>query len=110
MAQNKALCDAYTQNFNHLDRQWDALATPERTAAFIARHTADQTLAWRYAFDIGAPGGGSPYFCIFEGEFDDADAMGAAMASPEGQVVAADVPNYAPDGTVMISFDVVAGG
>ena len=38
MSQNKALCDAYTQNFNHPDRQWDALASPERTAAFIARH------------------------------------------------------------------------
>ncbi len=58
----------------------------------------------------GAPGGESPYFCIFEGEFDDAAAMGAAMASPQGQVVAADVPNYAPEGTVMISFDVVPGG
>jgi len=40
MSQNKALCDAYTENFNHPDRQWDALATPERTAAFIARHSA----------------------------------------------------------------------
>ncbi|HEY1774852.1 MAG TPA: styrene monooxygenase/indole monooxygenase family protein [Solirubrobacteraceae bacterium] len=38
MSQSKPLCDAYTQNFNHPDRQWDALATPERTAAFIARH------------------------------------------------------------------------
>jgi 2-polyprenyl-6-methoxyphenol hydroxylase-like FAD-dependent oxidoreductase len=45
MAQNKPLCDAYTRNFNHPDRQWDAVATPERTAAFIARHTADQPLA-----------------------------------------------------------------
>jgi 2-polyprenyl-6-methoxyphenol hydroxylase-like FAD-dependent oxidoreductase len=42
MAQNKALCDVYTQNFNHPDRQWDTVATPERTAAFIARHTAGQ--------------------------------------------------------------------
>ena len=41
MSQNKALCDAYTQNFNHPDREWDALATPQRTAAFIARYTAD---------------------------------------------------------------------
>ena len=42
MAQSKPLCDAYTQNFNHPDRQWEAVATPERTAAFIARHTAGQ--------------------------------------------------------------------
>lgn len=41
MAQNKALCDVYTQNFNHPDKQWDAVATPERTAAFIARHAAN---------------------------------------------------------------------
>ena len=45
MCLERALCDAYTQNFNHPDRQWDAVATPERTAASIARHTADQTLA-----------------------------------------------------------------
>lgn len=44
MAQSKPLCDAYTQNFNHPDRQWDALASPERTAAFIARYTADQAV------------------------------------------------------------------
>jgi 2-polyprenyl-6-methoxyphenol hydroxylase-like FAD-dependent oxidoreductase len=42
MAQDKAVCDAYTQNFNHPDRQWDTVATPERTAAFIARHSAGQ--------------------------------------------------------------------
>jgi 2-polyprenyl-6-methoxyphenol hydroxylase-like FAD-dependent oxidoreductase len=39
MAQCKPLCDRFTQNFNHPDRQWDALATPERTAAYIARHS-----------------------------------------------------------------------
>jgi 2-polyprenyl-6-methoxyphenol hydroxylase-like FAD-dependent oxidoreductase len=44
MAQSKPLCDAYTRNFNHPDRQWDALATPQRTAAFIARYTADQAV------------------------------------------------------------------
>jgi 2-polyprenyl-6-methoxyphenol hydroxylase-like FAD-dependent oxidoreductase len=45
MAQSKPLCDAYTQNFNHPDRQWDALATPERTAAFIARYSGQPTVA-----------------------------------------------------------------
>jgi hypothetical protein len=45
MAQDKALCDTYTQNFNHPDRQWDTVATPERTAAFIARHSAGQPAA-----------------------------------------------------------------
>ena len=42
MAAHKSLCDAFTNNFNHPDRQWDTVATPERTAAFIARHTADE--------------------------------------------------------------------
>jgi 2-polyprenyl-6-methoxyphenol hydroxylase-like FAD-dependent oxidoreductase len=37
MAQSKPLCDAFSRNFNHPDRQADALASPERTAAFIAR-------------------------------------------------------------------------
>lgn len=45
MAANKPLCDAYTQNFNHPDRQWAAVATPERTAAFIARHAVEQPAA-----------------------------------------------------------------
>jgi 2-polyprenyl-6-methoxyphenol hydroxylase-like FAD-dependent oxidoreductase len=39
MAQSRPLCDAYTRNFNHPDRQWEALASPQRTAAFIARHS-----------------------------------------------------------------------
>jgi hypothetical protein len=45
MAHSKPVCDAYTRNFNHPDRQWDALATPDRTASFIAGHSADQALA-----------------------------------------------------------------
>ena len=34
------------------------------------------------------------YDTVSEDWFDDAAAMGAAFASPEGQAVAADVPNY----------------
>jgi uncharacterized protein (TIGR02118 family) len=65
---------------------------------------------WTYAFEIGSPGGESPYWCVFEADFDSAEAMGAAMGSPEGQATAADVPNYAPPGVVMLSFDVTEGG
>lgn len=43
MAGSKPLCDAYTRNFNRPDRQWAAIATPERTDAFIARHAAGTT-------------------------------------------------------------------
>ncbi|MBV9196619.1 MAG: EthD family reductase [Solirubrobacterales bacterium] len=65
--------------------------------------------AYRYGFDLAASQGESPYFCIFEAEFDDADAMRASMASEQGQKVTADVPNYAPEGTVVFSYDVVSG-
>ena len=38
MSQNPAVADEFTDNFNRPERQWDILATPERTAAFLARH------------------------------------------------------------------------
>ena len=38
MSQNPAVADEFTDNFNHPERQWDILATPERTSAFLARH------------------------------------------------------------------------
>jgi uncharacterized protein (TIGR02118 family) len=66
--------------------------------------------AYRYAFDLASPAGESPYFCIFEAEFDDGAALGAAMGSEQGRIVAADVPNYAPEGAIMFSYDVVEGG
>jgi hypothetical protein len=34
--------------------------------------------------------GESPYFCVFEADFDDAAALRAARASAEGQAVLAD--------------------
>jgi 2-polyprenyl-6-methoxyphenol hydroxylase-like FAD-dependent oxidoreductase len=37
MAQNKAIADEFTDNFNHPDRQWDILATPERTEAYLKK-------------------------------------------------------------------------
>jgi 2-polyprenyl-6-methoxyphenol hydroxylase-like FAD-dependent oxidoreductase len=38
MSQNPAVADEFTDNFNQPERQWDILATPERTAAFLARY------------------------------------------------------------------------
>jgi uncharacterized protein (TIGR02118 family) len=60
----------------------------------------------RYSFEVNAAGGDSPYFAIFEGDFDDADAMAAAFASPEGKAVQEDVPNYATGGAVVIDYPV----
>ena len=38
MSQNPAVANEFTDNFNQPERQWDILATPERTGAFLARH------------------------------------------------------------------------
>ena len=55
------------------------------------------------------PGRDSPYFCVFEADFDDAAALDAALGSPEGEATAADVPNYATGGAVLLRFDVREG-
>src|SRR3954462_5151913 len=64
---------------------------------------------YRISFDVAASEGESPYFCVFEADFDDAAAYGAAIASPEGQAVRADVPNYATGGAVVLDYELRAG-
>ncbi|GGH44698.1 EthD family reductase [Microbacterium album] len=66
-------------------------------------------LAWRYTLDVHAAAGDSPYFAIFEADFPDARTLGAALESPEGQAVSADVPNYAPPGTIVLDYEVKGG-
>jgi len=62
---------------------------------------------YSYGFDLAAVGDGeSPYFCTFAGDFDDSGALDAALASPEGEAVAADVPNYATGGVILLRHDV----
>ena len=46
---------------------------------------------------------------IVEADFDDAAALSAARASPEGQAVRADVPNYATGGAVVLDYELRAG-
>jgi len=65
--------------------------------------------ASRHAFALEGVGAPSPYFCIWEGEFDSAEAMGRAMSSPEGEAVAADVPNYATGGAQVLHFSPIPG-
>jgi 4-carboxymuconolactone decarboxylase len=62
-------------------------------------------LSSRHSFAIEGVGAPSPYFCIWEGQFADAAAMAAAMQSPAGQKVAADVANYATGGVTLLHFD-----
>lgn len=46
----------------------------------------------------GADGSPPPYYYLAELEFDDAEALGAAFASPEGQAAGADVETFANGG------------
>jgi uncharacterized protein (TIGR02118 family) len=63
-------------------------------------------VALRYSFDVQGVGGAAPYLCIFEAEFRDGAALGAAMGSPQGQAVAADVPNFARNPPTLIHYPV----
>jgi uncharacterized protein (TIGR02118 family) len=63
-------------------------------------------LALRYSFGVESVGVDSPWFCIFEADFADGGAMGAAMGSPEGQAVAGDVPNFAKVAPTLIHYPV----
>ena len=65
--------------------------------------------AFRWGFDVLAPGGEAPYFCVFEADFDDATAHDAPFASPEGEDTAAEVPNYATGGALLLHYVVGEG-
>jgi uncharacterized protein (TIGR02118 family) len=67
--------------------------------------------AWRYSFDVSSPGQSDPpYFCIFEGEFETAEALGEALSGEYGRKVGADVPNYATGGATILTYEVTASG
>lgn len=58
-----------------------------------------------FSLGISDPGQG-PYYAIFQAAFDDGAALAAALASPEGRAVEADVPNYATGGATVLAFPV----
>src|SRR4051812_39916057 len=64
--------------------------------------------AYRYSFDVAAAEDESPYYCVFEADFDDAAALSAARESTEGQAVRADVRNYATGGAVVLNYELRA--
>lgn len=49
-------------------------------------------------------GPGAAPFCIFQAMFENEAAMLAALQSEIGGKVAADVPNYSPDGATLFHF------
>ena len=66
--------------------------------------------AARYSFGvsgIGAPGTGSLYFAVFEGEFDSPEQLAAAVSSSEGQALLTDEANFATGGAVVAHYPVV---
>ncbi|WP_407841264.1 EthD family reductase [Streptomyces sp. DSM 116496] len=65
--------------------------------------------AWRYSFDVAALEGEAPYFAVFEADFADAAAMDAALASPHGRRLSADVANYASGGVVIVHYPLQDG-
>lgn len=80
-------------------------------AYYVERHvplagTIPGLQAMRYSFDIETLAGEARYACIFEADFADGAAMGAGMGSPEGQAVAADVPNFAQVPPTLIHYPV----
>lgn len=65
--------------------------------------------ASHYALAVEGVGAPSPYFCVWEGAFDSAEAMAQAMGSPVGQQVAADATHYATGGVVILHYSPNAG-
>lgn len=62
-------------------------------------------VSWSFGYPKALGPGEAP-FCIFEATFADRQALDAALGSPAGQAVAADVPNYSPKGASLMRFDV----
>lgn len=54
---------------------------------------------YRYSFSVEGP-----FFCVFEAEFADGAALGAGMASAEGQAAVADVPNFAEGAPTIVNY------
>jgi uncharacterized protein (TIGR02118 family) len=50
-------------------------------------------------------GGEGAFFWMFIGNFDSLKAINDALASPEGQKVVADIPNYSPDAPTILHLD-----
>jgi uncharacterized protein (TIGR02118 family) len=54
-------------------------------------------------------GGEGAFFWMFIGTFGSLKAIHEALASPEGQDVVADIPNYSPDAPTILYLDSTEG-
>lgn len=74
----------------------------ENTHVPLAKKVPDMTrFTWGKCLP-GMDGSPSPFFLTAELEWDSAEAMGAAMSSPEGEATGADVANFATGGVTMV--------
>lgn len=87
-------------------------ADPER---FIAHYTETHLglagrlpglISMHHSFEVQTLTPTPEVFCIWAGDFADAAAADAALTSPEGQALAADMPNYVSGEVQMLRFDV----
>lgn len=49
------------------------------------------------------------FFWMFVGTWDSAEAIHAALSSPEGQAAVADIPNYSPGAPTIFQIDPTEG-
>lgn len=61
-------------------------------------------LSARFSLAVGSANPESPYFATFEADFENEEALVAAMTSQRGQAVEADVPNYATGGAIVLTY------
>lgn len=58
---------------------------------------------------VGPDGNDGEYFWFFSATFDSAEAIAAAMGSPEGHAAVADIPNYSPTAPTILVVDATDG-
>ena len=61
--------------------------------------------SFRYSLEPRGLGADSPYFCVAELEFDNADALTAALDSEQGKATVGDVPNHATGGITLLHYE-----
>jgi uncharacterized protein (TIGR02118 family) len=58
-----------------------------------------------YTFEPRSLGVQSKWFCIYEAEFDSADALEEALKAPEMLRASADIQNYSPDQPTVLIYN-----
>jgi uncharacterized protein (TIGR02118 family) len=88
---------------------------PADPAAFDSYYTATHAplaekipsmTSFTYRHCASLDGSQPPYYLLAELSFPSQEAMGAALATPEGAAASADVPNFATGGvTMFVAYD-----